>query len=163
MTDAMQTAVEAIRDRVLIMQPLAVPDAAFATMRWVEFRQTPPYWCNKISGAGAAESSDAFPVYPLNITMRLILAYHQKLQREDDIDGNIQEKAWGYIASTLRYFERYRLLNPPGYADNLRLSPDGCTITCPIGLDLKQLPLSQSIYLCVDFNLAVPVDIGDDE
>jgi hypothetical protein len=163
MTDALQTAVEAIRDRILIMQPLAVTDATYATKRWIEFRQDTPYWCNKVGGSSAPSGSDFYPTYPLNVTMRLILAYHQNVTREDDIDGNAQEKSWGYIATTLRYFEKYHLLNPPGYADTLAIDPTGCVITCPIGLDLKVLPLSKSIYLCVDFNLEVPVTVGDGE
>ena len=163
MTDALQTAVEAIRDRILIMQPLAVTDATYATSRWVEFRQNPPYWCNKIAGISRTSGPNSYPTYNISITMRLILAYHQEITREDDIDGNSQVKSWGYIASTLRYFEKYNLLNPSGYSTNLAVDVAGCTITCPIGLDLKVLPLSKSIYLCVDFNLDVPVNVGDDE
>jgi hypothetical protein len=160
MTDALVTAVDAVITRVLIMEALAVTDSVSESRRWVEFNQDWPYWVNRPGGLAGPTGPEDMPEYELTIIMRLVLAYHASAHREDEVSGNVQDKAWEYEASVMRYFELNNLLNPSGY-DPINWV-GRCSITCPIGLDLKILPLARDIFLAIDFNLTVPITIGQE-
>lgn len=95
--------------------------------------------------------------------MRLILDFKEGITRQDDIDPNAQDNADEYIASTIRYFEKYRMLNTSTLAPLAWVAPEGARISCPVGLDLKIAPLSPMVYLAVEFNLVVPLQIGASE
>lgn len=171
MTDKLQTVVGTVIDRVVALEPLAVPAAAYATKRWVEFRQDVPYWCNRVAGISRAEGPEDLPEYVLTIQMRLILTYQAGVVREDNIDGNAQVKAWEYIPAAVRYFEQHRDLTPlvldeeeePLFTRLTHIDPSRVHISCPRGMDLQVLPLTRSIYLSADFELTVPIMVGNEE
>lgn len=163
MSDTLKTVALNVLERVLVMELLAVPDATAAFKRWIEFQQQPPFWVNRPGPVPSPSGADKMPTYELSPTMRLVLAYHHDVIREDEVDGNIQERAWDYQADVMAYFERYRRLDPPGHAPVAHLGHAPVTIDCPIGLDLKMLPLSRSVYLAMDFELVVPVTVRLDE
>jgi len=162
-TDTLVTAIGNVTTRLLLMEPLAVSAATYATKRWVEFVQNPPYWCNRVGGASAPTGPESLPTFEVTFIMRLILDFKENITRLDDVDGNAQENAWGYIASTLRYFERYRMLDTSTLAALAWVAPQGTRISCPVGLDLKIAPLTPTVYLAVDFNLVVPLLVGAEE
>ncbi|MCC7569563.1 MAG: hypothetical protein KO463_08130 [Candidatus Methanofastidiosa archaeon] len=154
------TVADAVLERVLAMELLAVPDAAYASRRWVYFHQTVPFWVNRPGPVPSPSGSDKMPTYELSHVMRLVLGYHHEALRTDnEIDGNAQERAWTYQAAVMGYFERYSRLDPPGQAPVAHLGREPVTIECPIGLDLKVLPLSRSVYIAMDFELVVPVTV----
>lgn len=171
MTDKLQTVVGNVITRVVALEPLAVTAAPYATKRWVEFRQDVPYWCNRLAGISRASGPEDLPEYILTIQMRLILTYQAGVVREDNLDGNAQAKAWEYIPQALRYFEQHRDLSPrlldkDGkliYPRLTHIDPSGVRISCPRGMDLQVLPLTRSIYLSVDFELTVPIMVGNEE
>jgi hypothetical protein len=156
-TDSLVSALSAVLTRVVAMEPLAVPTAAYASKRWVVFRQDEMYWCNRPGGFQRPTGPEDMPTYPLSIQMRLVLAYHTSIVREDNLDGNAQEKSWEYIAAVARYFEKYRFLDPPGLARLSFIDPIGCSLSCPVGADLKIMPLSRTLMYVLDFDLAVPL------
>ncbi len=162
MTDTLVTAIDNTITRLLIMEPLAVTAATYATKRWVEFVQNPPFWCNRIGGIAVSGPED-LPEYEVTFVLRLILDFQSGITRLDDVDGNAQVNAWTYIASTIRYFEKYRMLNTASLASLAWVAPQGSRISCPVGLDLKIAPLTPTVYLAVDFNLVVPYQIGASE
>lgn len=171
MADKLAEVVGNVITRVVALQPLAVPAATYATKRWVEFRQDVPYWCNRIAGIARPAGPEDLPEYQVSIQMRLILTYQAGVVREDNLDGNAQEKAWGYIPAALRYFERHRDLTPlvlDGEGASLftrltHVQSAGVRISCPRGMELQVLPLTRSIYLSADFELTVPIMVGNQE
>lgn len=164
MADALATAVSNVITRLLIMEPLCVPAAAYASKRWIEYRQDWPYWVNRISGmqrpAGPRDMTD----YEMSVTMRLVLSYITAATREDVVSNtaNVQDKAWEYVPTVVRYFEQYNLLNPPGYAPITHLSPAGVSISCPQGMSLITLPAVNDVFVSIDFDLTVPFEVGAD-
>lgn len=159
MTDTLETIASNVLERVLVMELLAVPDATAALSQWINFEPQPPFWLNRPGPVPSPSGADKMPTYELSLIMRLALAYHHDVIREDDIDGNVQERAWGYQVAVMAFFERYSRLDPPGHTPVAHLGREPVTIDCPIGLDLKMLPLSRSVYLAMDFELVVPVTV----
>jgi hypothetical protein len=88
MTDKLATVVGNVLTRVLLLEPLAVTDATYATKRWIELRQDTPYWVNRIAALNGSSGSEFLPWYDLTIQMRLILSYQAGVMREDNIDGS---------------------------------------------------------------------------
>jgi hypothetical protein len=163
MTDTLQTVVGNIITRLLLLEPLAVPDASFATKRWVYFNQGAPYWTNRIAALLAPSGPEQLPEYTLVVQMRLVLSYESNIVREDAVSGNAQEKAWEYIPAALRYFEINRDLSPSGYAQLTHIVSPRVSITNTRGLDLQVLPMSRDILLATDFELTIPIRVGNDE
>jgi len=163
MTDKLSSIVGSIITRLLILEPLAVPDASYATKRWVYFSQDVPYWTNRIAGLLAPSGSETLPEYTLVVQMRLVLVHAVGVTREDNVDGNAQEKAWDYIPAALRYFEINRDLAPSSYAALTHIVPARVSITNTRGLDEQVLPLSREIYLSTDFQLTIPIKVGNEE
>ncbi len=165
-TDTLVTALGNVTTRLLIMEPLAIAAIkanTYATKRWVEFVQAPPFWCNRVGGVSISGPED-LPEYEVTYVMRLILDFKDGITRLDDIDSNAQDNAAGYIASTIRYFEQHRMLDAgSAYPALSWVAPRGTSISCPVGLDLKIAPLSPMVYLAVEFNLIVPLQIGASE
>lgn len=170
MTDILTVVVGNLFDRVVALEPLAVPDAPYASKRWVDYHADVPYWCNRLAALNV-NGSESLPTYELMIQMRLILTYQSGVVREDDLDGNAQVKAWGYVPEVIRYFETHRDLTPlvldeegdPVYSDLTYIDAARVRIACNRGLDLQVMPLTRSIYLSVDFELTVPLRIGWEE
>lgn len=170
MTDKLATVVGNIITRVCALEPRAVPDASYASQRWVDYHADVPYWCNRLAALNVI-GSESLPTYELVIQMRLVLTYQAGVVREDDLDGNAQLKAWGYVPEVLRYFENHRDLTPlvlddegdPVYSDLTYIDAARVRIACNRGLDLQVMPLTRSIYLSVDFDLTVPLRIGWEE
>lgn len=163
MTDTLYTAVDNTITRLLLMEPLAVTAATYATKRWIEFVQNPPYWCNKIGNVSAPSGPELLPEYEITFNLRLMLDHKEGITRTDNIDANAQEASYGYIASTLRYFEQHRMLDTASLAALSWVAPVGSRISCPVGVDLRVLPLTSTVYLCIDFNLVVPFQVGASE
>jgi len=170
MTDQLATVVGNILTRVRALESLAVPDASYASKQWVDFHPDVPYWCNRLAALNVS-GSESLPTYELVIQMRLVLTYQAGVTREDNIDGNAQVKAWGYVPEVIRYFENHRDLTPrvlddegdPVYADLTYIDAGRVRIACNRGLDLQVMPLTRSIYLSVDFDLTIPLRIGWEE
>jgi len=171
MTDKLVTVVGNLFDRVVALEPLAVTDALYASKRWVDFHSDVPYWCNRLASIGAPRGPEMLPTYDVTVQMRLVLTYQAGVMREDNLDGNAQIKAVSYIPAVLRYFEAHRDLSAPGVDDEgtplypplSHIDAAGVRIACPRGLDLQVMPLSRSIFLSVDFELTVPVTVGNEE
>ncbi|RPI91531.1 MAG: hypothetical protein EHM39_14480 [Chloroflexi bacterium] len=162
MTDKLETVVDNVLTRLLLLEPLACTDASYATKRWIEIRQDAPYWVNRIASL-ADRGPEDLPTYDLGIDMRLILAFQSGVVREDNIDGNPQVKAWAYAPRVVRYFRKNQALALAGQAALTHIDIPNVRITLPRGLDLQVLPLSREIMLAIDFNLIVPLQVGDQE
>lgn len=160
MTDTLETAVDNVIDRLLLLEPLAYSPATYATMRWIEIRGDTPYWVNRIASL-TVSGSESVPEYLLVVQMRLILSYQQAVMVENDIDGNPQVKAWAAVPRVIRYFEDNRALDKAGSTALTHIDAARVTIACPRGLDLQVLPLSREILLSVDFELTVPLFVGE--
>lgn len=163
MTDTLVSVVDSIITRLLVLQPLAVTDTKLATKRWVYLSQDTPYWVNRVGAIRPPSGAETFPTYELFVQMRLILSYEAGIMREDNVDGNAQEQAWEYIPQVVRYFELNRDLSPTGYDALTHINVAEVRIDNPRGLDLQVLPMSREILLSTDFELTIPIRVGNSE
>lgn len=169
MSDQLATVVGDLMTRVVALEPLAYPTSTARNL-WIYWSQATPYWCNRVARV-TVDGPEDLPTYTVAIQMRLVLSHQQGISREDGVATNPQVAAVSAIPSVLRYFERHRDLAPPGVDDEGdALYPalthlDGALtrIACARGLDLAVLPLSREIVLVTDFELTVPITVGQEE
>jgi hypothetical protein len=156
MTSTLETTVGAVLDRLVEMERLAVPDAVNAVKHWYHWEPGAPYWTNQITGL----TTPGDHRWELKVSMYLIVGHASQAVAGGAL--SIQDMACRYIPATLAYFVQYNQLNPPGLSDVLNLAPAGVRMACPQGLDALNLPGQTATFLCVEFELTVPLLIYEE-
>lgn len=157
MTHALQTAIDAIVARLLILEPLSIAGLNAGTVavdQWVYVSQTRPYWTNKISGLERESDSK----WRLRATARLWLVHTS----QELVGGTAspQANSFLYAAAVMGYFDDCRsTLRPAGQTALTYLGTGDVTISCPRGLDF--IPPGFGVSgLAIDFDLSIPVQLS---
>ncbi|MFA7386082.1 MAG: hypothetical protein WCZ87_00320 [Thiohalobacteraceae bacterium] len=160
MADTLVTAVDAVVERLLDMERLAVPEATGAYPRWYEVGE-PPYWLNVPLALGTPTGPEDVTRYELVAGMRLVLGNAVDVAHDAEAVANVQNKAWTWLPQVMRYFQTHRRMNPPGLPGLRFLAPEGVTIRQMRQPDLNQLRLPvASILYALDFELTIPFEVG---
>lgn len=155
MTDTITTAVTNTITRIVVMEKLAVPDSTGESKRWIHWEQDVPYWTNRLGGMVQTRQHE----WRLTVIGRLVLSHIS--QATAGGTSSPQDKVWSYVPDTMRYFNTYRQLNPPTYAEIQHIAPPGVTISAPGGMDIFNIPGQTFTVLYVDFSIDIPFLIYD--
>lgn len=155
MTYTIETTVEAIIDRLLLMEVAALvgqtPESQGATKHWYFFPQVYPYWTNKPSGLIPTEYANK---HNLIITARLWLAHTSQTNAGAT---PLQTQVWSYIPAVIGYFQDHRQMDMTGQANINYLDAPGLTIENSAGLEVFFNPLVNAEFLCTDFQITIPL------
>jgi hypothetical protein len=156
MTHDLQTAVDGIVARLILMEPLAVAPiqaSVPATDQWIVTTTVVPYWANKSRGLRKVGDRK----WTLSVTARLWLAHLPQATYGDSTSP--QANSFLYEAAVLGYFEDHRDLAVTGQA-NLHYLGEPLTITSPRGLDYVNAvqPIMEGLF--IDFELDIPIQLS---
>lgn len=158
MTSALETTVEAVIARVLLLEPAALagqtPPVQGATKHWYYLPQVFPYWTNRPVSLRETEPQNH---WSLTIQARLWLAHISQV----NTGAPVQTGVWSFIPAVLAYFRTHRQLDYTAVADIANLAPPGSTIENLNGLEVGVLPLAAGEFLYTDFTIQVPLLISD--
>jgi hypothetical protein len=152
------TAVDALIDRVVTLQPLAIAQVTANTVAdkmWFWNSPSAPFWGNRPGGLREIRRGER---WELTIISRLWLAH---MASSTVGTTTPQDLAWQYIPETLTYFDAVKTtLAPSGYAELNYLAPEGLTITCPRGMDYMDYMGTSYEAIYIEFVLVMPFLLG---
>jgi hypothetical protein len=150
----LETTVEAIIDRVLLMEVAALsgqtPAIVGATKHWYYVPQAYPYWTNR---PAALREEEPQHKWRLDIQARLWLAHISQV----NTGTPVQTGAWSFIPAVLAYFREHRQLDYTGQAEITYLDAPGASIENLTGLETGALPLVPGTFLFTDFTIQIPI------
>jgi len=156
------TAVDAVIDRLVVLEPLSLAQAYSGTVgaykQWLYNSPSFPYWTNRVR---SVREESAQHQTQLNALARLNLAHTAGANRIMDGTEDVQELAWQFVPEVIAYFAAIRTtLAPAGYAAIANIGrPHGVGVTCPAGLDYALNPYTGAEALYIDFEITVPISI----
>ena len=152
------TAVTALIDRVVILEPLSIAEITAGTQaskQWALNSQTYPYWTNRCSRL--QELDKARRAWEMGINARLTLAHIAAGQVNVSGTNTPQELAWQYVPEVLAYFDAIKTTLAVGaYAELSYLAPEGISIACQNGMDHAFNPYTGMEAFYIDFQISAP-------
>jgi hypothetical protein len=154
-------AVDGILDRLVVLEPIALPATRDAVKYFFHSQSTWPYWVHRLEGLtpGATQHDDRVSRFELRLLLRLVYGHLTA-----DWQGGIEQGAVVDAADIVAFFVRNKRLAIEESTDvTLRkaprwLHPDGVTITAGA---LGVYPLSDSLHhIGVEFRLTVPITVS---
>jgi hypothetical protein len=157
MTHLLQTAVDGIIARLVLMEPLAVAavyTGTTATDQWLVTNATFPCWVNKSRGLRRVGDQK----WVLSVTARLWLAHIA--QATYGSSTSPQANSFLAEAAVLGYFEDHWGLDVTGQTAVSYLAAERITITSPRGLDYVNAVQPAMEGLFIDFEIDVPIQLS---
>jgi hypothetical protein len=151
-------AVDGILERLVVLEPLALPRTVHAVKHFFHTQSTHPYWVHRLEGIEPRErSGNQVLSYELRLMLRLV---YEDLTA--DWTGAIEEGAVVEAADVVAFFDSHHRLaveSDPALRQPPRwVGPRGLTISAgPLGV----YPLYDTLkHLGIEFRLTVPITVG---